>query len=67
MPKVSIIMGVYNCKDKAKLKKSVESIQNQTYQNLYKWYREKCNLKIYFFFMKKRVYKSIKKARRRTR
>ena len=41
--------------------------ENQTYQNLYKWYREKCNLKIYFFFMKKRVYKSIKKARRRTR
>ena len=41
--------------------------ENKIYQNLYKWYREKCNLKIYFFFMKKRVYKSIKKARRRTR
>lgn len=40
MPKVSIIMGVYNCKDKAKLKKSVESIQNQTYQN---WELVICN------------------------
>lgn len=33
MPKVSIIMGVFNCKDKAKLRKSVESIINQTYRN----------------------------------
>lgn len=33
MPKVSIIMGVYNCKDKVKLRKSVESIINQTYQD----------------------------------
>lgn len=31
MSKVSIIMGVYNCKDKSLLKNSVESIINQTY------------------------------------
>ncbi len=30
MPKVSIIMGVYNCKDEAQLIKSVDSILNQT-------------------------------------
>lgn len=32
MPKVSIIMGVYNCKDKAQLIKSVDSIINQRLQ-----------------------------------
>lgn len=31
MAKISIIMGVYNCKNKALLKKSVESLINQTY------------------------------------
>ena len=31
MVKVSIIMGVYNCKDKSLLKNSVQSIINQTY------------------------------------
>lgn len=31
MPKISVIMGVYNCKDKGLLKKSIESIINQTY------------------------------------
>lgn len=31
MPKVSIIMGVYNCKDFEMLNKSVESILNQTF------------------------------------
>ena len=31
MPLVSIIMGVYNCKSKKKLQKSVQSIINQTF------------------------------------
>lgn len=31
MPKISIIMGVYNCKNKKLLKKSVSSIINQTF------------------------------------
>ena len=33
MVKVSVIMGVYNCKDKKMLKKSIDSIINQTYSN----------------------------------
>ena len=33
MPKVSIIMGVYNCKDYGLLRKSVESILQQTYED----------------------------------
>ena len=33
MVKVSVIMGVYNCKDKKLLKKSIDSIINQTYSN----------------------------------
>ena len=31
MVKISVIMGVYNCKDKLMLKKSIYSIINQTY------------------------------------
>lgn len=33
MVKVSVIMGVYNCKDKKMLKKSINSIINQTYSD----------------------------------
>lgn len=33
MPKVSIIMGVYNCKNFALLRKSVDSILNQTFRD----------------------------------
>lgn len=33
MVKVSVIMGVYNCKDKAMLKRSIESIISQTYSD----------------------------------
>lgn len=33
MPKVSVIMGVYNCKNKKLLKKSIESIVNQSYKD----------------------------------
>ena len=33
MIKVSVIMGVYNCKNEELLKKSVDSIINQTYKN----------------------------------
>lgn len=33
MPKVSIIMGVYNCKNKKLLKKSIESIIDQTFSD----------------------------------
>lgn len=33
MPKVSVIMGVYNCKDFTLLRKSVDSILNQTYRD----------------------------------
>ncbi len=33
MEKVSVIMGVYNCKNKKLLKKSIDSIINQTYSN----------------------------------
>lgn len=40
MPEVSIIMGVYNCKKKELLKKSVESIIGQTYT---KWEFIICN------------------------
>ena len=31
MVKVSVIMGVYNCKDKAMLKRSIDSIINQIF------------------------------------
>lgn len=33
MPNVSIIMGVYNCKNYNLLRKSVESILQQTYKD----------------------------------
>lgn len=33
MPTVSIIMGVYNCKDYSMLRKSVESVLQQTYED----------------------------------
>ena len=33
MIKVSVIMGVYNCKNEELLRKSVDSIINQTYKN----------------------------------
>lgn len=33
MPKVSVIMGVYNCKDFALLDKSVDSVLDQTFQD----------------------------------
>lgn len=33
MPKISVIMGVYNCKDFKMLKKSIESICNQTFKD----------------------------------
>ena len=33
MPKVSIIMGVYNCRDYDLLRKSIESILHQTYED----------------------------------
>lgn len=33
MPKISVIMGVYNCKNYNSLEKSVKSIINQTYKN----------------------------------
>ena len=33
MTKVSVIMGVYNCKNEELLRKSVDSIINQTYKN----------------------------------
>lgn len=32
-PLISVIMSVYNCKDKNKLKKSIDSVLNQTYTN----------------------------------
>lgn len=34
MDKISVIMGVYNPKDKQKLRESIDSILNQTYSNL---------------------------------
>lgn len=34
MKKISVIMGVYNPKDKSMLKKSIESILQQTYRNI---------------------------------
>lgn len=33
MPEISVIMGVYNCKDRVLLQKSVQSIINQTYRD----------------------------------
>jgi len=33
MPKVSVIMGVYNCRNKNLLKKSIQSIVDQTFEN----------------------------------
>ena len=33
MPLISVIMGVYNCKDFSLLKKSIESIVNQTFED----------------------------------
>ena len=33
MPKVSVIMGVYNCKDFDLLRKSIDSILNQSFQD----------------------------------
>ena len=33
MPKISVIMGVYNCRNKELLRKSVESIINQTFED----------------------------------
>lgn len=34
MDKISVIMGVYNPKDKQKFRESIESVLNQTYTNL---------------------------------
>lgn len=33
LPLISVIMSVYNCKDRNKLEKSIDSILNQTYSN----------------------------------
>lgn len=33
MPKISVIMGVYNCKNYNSLEKSINSIINQSYKN----------------------------------
>lgn len=34
MPKVSVIMGVHNCKNVELLRKSINSILNQTFEDL---------------------------------